>query len=270
MATGETAAEKKRSFVSLPSCSLAAEFIRPAAWNEAGPALRLVFLHEGLGSIAQWRDFPERLCLMTGLPGVVYERRGYGSSGPAAERRTPHYLHEEAIDLLPQLMQKLAIERPVLIGHSDGGSIALIFASAFPGRVSAVITEAAHVFVEDITLEGIRRAVSAYRETGLREQLKRYHGDNTDAVFRAWSETWLSDEFRGWNIEAYLPGIKCPVLVIQGEDDEYGSAAQVEAIAGRVSGRAEPLVIPGCGHVPHLQAKEKVLQAMGRFALSCS
>jgi pimeloyl-ACP methyl ester carboxylesterase len=268
MIRNENGIEKKQSFVNIASSHLAVEFIGPAAGNDSASNTSLVFLHEGLGSIAQWRDFPERLCLKTGLPGMVYERGGYGKSDSPERPRTPYYLHEEALDVLPELLHELGIMRPVLIGHSDGGSIALIFASAFPDRVKAVVTEAAHVFVEDITLEGIRKAAAVYEGTNLREQLQKYHGEKTDAMFRAWSETWLSDEFRSWNLEEYLPGIKCPLLVIQGEDDEYGTPAQVAAIVSKVSGPAEPLIIPGCGHIPHHQAKEKVVEAMANFILS--
>ncbi len=260
--------EKRQSFVDIGTSRLSVEFISPPAVDDSPPDTSLIFLHEGLGSIGQWRDFPERLCMMTGLSGIVYERKGYGKSDPPVKKRTPYYLHEEALDVLPQFLDELGIMRPILIGHSDGGSIALIFSSAFPERVQTVVTEAAHVFIEEITLEGIRRAVSIYEETNLKEQLKKYHGDKTDDLFRAWSETWLSNEFSGWNIEEYLPGINCPLLVIQGKDDEYGTPAQVEAIVSKVSGPAEPLIIPSCGHIPHLQAKEKVIEAIKNFILS--
>lgn len=256
---------KRQSFVAMDSLRLSIEFIRRDAICELNAASTLVFLHEGLGSIAQWRDFPESLCLQTGLPGVVYERRGHGRSDPLRKSRTPSYLHEEALEVLPRLMSELHILRPILIGHSDGGSIALIYASAFPERAKAVITEAAHVFVEEVTIEGIRKAVAVYEKTNLREQLEKYHGEKTDAMFRAWSETWLSEEFRNWNIEEYLTGIKCPVLAIQGADDEYGSPAQVESIVKRVSGKAESLLIAGCGHIPHQQASKTVVEAIINF-----
>lgn len=260
--------EKRQALVNIGSSRLSVEFISLSAVDDSVQGASLVFLHEGLGSIAQWRNFPERLCMMTGLPGVVYERMGYGKSDPLVKKRKPYYLHEEALEVLPQFLDELDIIRPILIGHSDGGSIALIFASAFPEWVKAVVTEAAHVFVEEVTLEGIRRAVAVYEETNLRQQLQKYHGEKTDTLFRAWSETWLSDEFRSWNIEEYLPGIKCPLLVIQGKDDEYGTASQVEAIVSKASGPAEPLIIPGCGHIPHLQAKEKVIEAIKSFIVS--
>ena len=227
----------------------------------------LVFLHEGLGSIAQWRDFPMAVSLAAHLPAVVYERGGYGNADPLDAPRSVRYIHEEALQSLPEVLLRLQIDDAILIGHSDGGSIALIFAALWPQKVRGIITEAAHVFVEDSTLAGIREAVNQYDSTDLPERLSRYHGSNTEAAFRGWSETWLSPAFRDWNIEEYLPGVRCPVLAIQGRDDEYGTPAQVEAIVNGVSGPAEPLIIADCGHVPHHQAREMVLAEMTRFIL---
>lgn len=225
----------------------------------------LVFLHEGLGSVAQWKDFPGLLCDRTGHAGFVFDRRGHGKSDPLGIPRRPEYLHEEAHRWLPDVLENQGIEKPVLIGHSDGGTIALLFAARFPEKVTAVITEAAHVFVEPVTLEGIRKAVDLYNGTDLEKRLAAYHGKNTAGVFHNWADTWLDPRFRTWNVEGDLADIRCPLLVIQGEDDEYGTPAQVEAIAGKTSGPADAWLIPRCGHIPHQQAREAVLLRMAGF-----
>ena len=225
----------------------------------------LVFLHEGLGSIELWKDFPDRLCRLTGCAGLVYDRRGYGGSERLTGPWTDHYLLQEAAVFLPGLLSALAVECAVLIGHSDGGTIALIAAAQQCKPVVGVITEAAHIFVEDLTLAGVRRAVYAFETGALRSKLNRYHRDNTEAVFRRWASKWLSPGFRAWNIRALLPQISCPLLVIQGEADEYGTVAQVEGIIRLASGPVTAHLIPGCGHVPHFQAQDQVLFAMQRF-----
>ena len=229
----------------------------------AGTAL--VFLHEGLGSIGQWRDFPEALCRAVGLPGLVYDRLGYGGSDPLAEKRRIEYLHEEAFNSLPEVLQRCGLRKAFLVGHSDGGSIALLFAAVHPEMTAGIITEAAHVFVEDVTIAGIREAVRAYEKGGLKEKLARYHGGNTEGAFRGWSDTWLSPDFRNWNLEEYLPCISAPILAIQGRDDPYGTPAQVEAIISQSGGPSRGLIIPDCGHIPHIEARQKVLDAMAAF-----
>jgi len=225
----------------------------------------LVFLHEGLGSVGQWRDFPAAICGETGLPGLVYDRWGYGNSEACEEKGNGGYLHQEARESLPQVLKHFGVDRAIFIGHSDGGSIALIFGAMSPERTAGIITEAAHVFVEEVTLAGIRTAVTAYEETDLPARLARYHGDRTDQVFRRWSETWLAPAFREWNIEELLPRISCPVLAIQGEEDPYGTPDQVQSIVRRVSGSVEGFLIPRCGHIPHHQARDEVAAAMKRF-----
>lgn len=241
---------------------LHAQRIEPA--GARGPTL--VFLHEGLGSIGQWKDFPTRLCQACALPGLVYERWGFGRSEPLTEPRRTDYLYYEALDSLPVVLERCGIvEPPILIGHSDGGTIALLFAAAFPERPRAIITEAAHVFVEEVTLGGIRVVKELYETTDLRRKLALYHGPNTDAMFRGWCDTWLRPEFRDWNIIAQLPRITCPALILQGRDDEYGTPAQVETIAAAVSGPVETVLLPDCAHVPHHQARERVLALMQRF-----
>ena len=237
------------------------EWIGPSA--NAAPTL--VFLHEGLGSRAMWRDFPARVASATGCGAFVYSRAGYGDSAPLERARTPSYLHDEA-RLLTTVLRTMAIERFILIGHSDGASIALLYAgSGATSGALGLILEAPHVFVEEITIEGIKRAGELYRSTELAQRLARYHGDQTNAVFWGWYDTWLSPAFRAWSIETCLPGVSCPVLILQGEDDEYGSKKQVEAILSQVSGSAELVMLPSCGHTPHRDQKTRVERAMVDF-----
>jgi len=242
---------------------LGAELIRPRAKRDNRPVL--VFLHEGLGSIGQWRDFPEKICAATGCPALVYDRWGHGGSDPLTESRRPDYLHEEALLSLPEVLRQCAIDKPILIGHSDGGSIAIIYAGTYPQKVAGIITEAAHVFVEDVTVKGIQRALEIYESTDLRTRLARFHGRKTDSMFRGWADIWLSPEFRDWNIESCLAYITCPLLAIQGKDDEYGTPAQVASIIGKVLGPARGWLIDNCGHIPHVQATEDVFAEMVNF-----
>lgn len=224
----------------------------------------LVFLHEGLGCTAMWRDFPAQLCAATGCEGLVYDRRGYGQSSPLGAARGIHYLHEYALNELPQVLAALLPARDYwLLGHSDGGSIALIHAAARPARLRGVITEAAHVFVEEVTLEGIRAAREAW-DAGKLKGLQRYHGEKTASIFAAWADTWLEPSFAWWNIEYLLPAIACPVLALQGSEDQYGSAAQLAAIAGKTQ-RGQQRMLPACGHTPHAEAADATLDAMQRF-----
>jgi pimeloyl-ACP methyl ester carboxylesterase len=231
--------------------------------GDAGKPL-LVFLHEGLGSIALWKAFPERLCAATGCAGLVYDRLGYGLSSPATAPRSIHYLHLSALLELPAVMQLLAPGREhIVVGHSDGGSIALIYAASRPAALRGVITAAAHVFVEDMTLDGIRAALEAHGAGKLRA-LARYHGDKAGLVFSSWADTWLAPWFRQWNIEYLLPAIDCPLLAMQGAADQYGSQAQLDAIEKGTPG-ARQLVLPDCGHSPHIEQPEAAVQAMAAF-----
>ena len=224
----------------------------------------LVFLHEGLGSIGQWRDFPRALAEATGLAAVVFDRHGFGGSDRLnSENR--HYLQREELSGLAGVLEACAVRVPLLVGHSDGGTIALLYAARYPGQPLAVITLAAHVFVEEATLAGIRKAVLAFETGALRQKLSRYHGENTDSMFNGFKDDWLLPRHRDWNIESSLSSLRCPLLVMQGEDDEYGTMAQVKAIAGGVSGRVSSVLIPACGHNPHLQARERVLIEMKHF-----
>ena len=238
-----------------------------AAADRAAAAHRptLVFLHDSLGCITVWRDFPDRLAAALGCDALVYDRRGYGASSPfGPEPRTPGYLEDEA-DGLARVLEACGVEHAVLFGHSDGGSIALVAAARWPDTVRAVVTEGAHVFVEELTLSGIRDAREALRTTDLRERLRRHHGERTDAVTSAWIDVWLSPAFRDWNIERYLPSVRCPVLVLQGADDEYGTSDQVRAIAAGVSGSVRARLIPGVGHTPHRAAPDEVLRLTTAF-----
>ena len=224
----------------------------------------LVFLHEGLGSLALWRDFPDRVREATGGRSMlVYSRHGYGQSAPVTEPRTSRYMHDEALVVLPALLAELGLERPVLIGHSDGGSIALIHAGA-GHPVAGLALLAPHVFVEDRTIAGIEAARSAYAETNLAERMSRYHRD-ADATFRGWNDVWLSAEFRHWNIEDYLAGVDAPVLLVQGDADDYGSLAQLDAIERSVSGPVDRVVYAGGGHAPHLDHADETVAAVARF-----
>jgi len=227
----------------------------------------LVFLHEGLGSIEMWHDFPAILAETTACDCLIYDRWGHGRSDALDVQRTLRYVHHEALDSLPEVLNHSNVDDAILIGHSDGGSIALIFAAEYPEILRGIITEAAHVFVEEITLEGIREALDIYNNTDLKQRLARYHGTNTEKIFRAWHETWLQPEFKSWDIQDCLPKVKCPVLVIQGEDDQYGTAAQVEAIAHQVTGPSKVLLLPNCAHIPHRESKDRVAQEMTEFIL---
>ena len=229
----------------------------------------LLLLHEGLGCVDMWQDVPARVARETGCRTVVYSRPGYGRSASVEGRRTPRYMHDEALKSLPEVRRVLGLDRVVLIGHSDGASIALIHAGARRWPVAGLVAMAPHEFVEEITLEGIRGAGAAWRTTDLPRRLGRYHRD-PERVFLAWHDTWLSSAFRDWNIESCLAGIGCPILAIQGEDDTYATMAQIDAIAARAtaSPRVEQLRLPRCGHSPHRDEPRAVLGAIGRFVSS--
>jgi pimeloyl-ACP methyl ester carboxylesterase len=231
--------------------------------------LTLVFLHEGLGSAEQWRDFPARIGSATERTTVAYSRVGYGGSAPVNLPRPLTYMQDEAKDFLPRLLDALSIDAAILVGHSDGGSIALVHAAldarSKERRIRGVIAEAPHVFVEDVSVASIAKAREAYETGELRDKLAKYHGTNVDGAFRGWNDAWLDPGFRSWNIEEYLPAIEAPVLVIQGEDDPYGTSAQVDAIARQAGGPVETLMLAKCGHAPHRDQPEATLAAMVAF-----
>jgi len=242
-------------------CSRRIEYERIEVGSAGRPTL--VFLHEGLGSIAMWRDFPSRVTHATGCNALVYSRYGYGNSAPLQEPREVRYMHDEALVALPELLDALGIEAPILLGHSDGGSIALIHAGAGRRPVAGVITLAAHVMVEDISVASIAAARTAYESGELRARLARFHAD-VDSAFWGWNRIWLHPDFRAWNIEACLPGISAPVLSIQGEDDEYGTEAQLERIRRGVAD-VEVLQLTDCRHSPHRDQPQAVIEAITRF-----
>lgn len=221
----------------------------------------IVFLHEGLGSVAMWKDFPRKLAERSKCGALIYSRYGYGKSDALAAPRGPFYMHREALEILPDLLKQLGIERPILFGHSDGGSIALIHAGSYPIRGAIVL--APHLFVEELAIAGIQGIQRNFDSGGLRQKLARYH-DHPESAFRGWSEIWLHRNFRQWNIEEFLPEIACPVLAIQGIDDEYGTMEHLDRIA-RQSPQAELLKIPACRHSPHIDQPEAVLDASARF-----
>jgi pimeloyl-ACP methyl ester carboxylesterase len=223
----------------------------------------LVFLHEGLGSVSLWRDFPGRVVAATGHGALVYSRAGYGQSTPSTGKRRVDYMHEEALRALPELLDALGIERPILVGHSDGASMALIHAGGSARPVTGLVLMAPHVLVEDLSIRGIEAAKVAYETTDLRERLARRHAD-PDSAFRGWNDIWLDPAFRAWNIEEYLPRIQVPILAIQGEDDEYGTMDQLDRIARAVPG-VEQVRLAGCRHSPHRDRPEAVIAAITAF-----
>lgn len=228
--------------------------------SPTGPTL--VFLHEGLGSAGLWRDFPQRASEATGLGAFVYSRAGYGASDPTALPRPVRYMHDEA-EILPEILAAAGIDDPVLVGHSDGASIAVIYAGS-GGKGRGLILEAPHVFTEEMGLESIAKARDAYERGELRGRLAKHH-QNVDAAFWGWNRPWLDPEFRKWNLEEFLPRIEAPILVVQGEDDEYGTRKQVEAIQ-RGARAVQVLMLPECGHSPHRDQPEATLRAIADFA----
>jgi pimeloyl-ACP methyl ester carboxylesterase len=228
-----------------------------------GGAAPIVMLHEGLGSVAMWKDFPHRVAHAANRDVVVYSRVGYGRSSAAALPYGVRYMHDEALVALPALLDALHVERPILLGHSDGASIALIHAGASGRPVRGLVLMAPHVMVEDVSIASIEAANVAWRTTDLRPRLARHHAD-VDAAFRGWNDIWLHPDFRAWNIEAETRQVRCPILAIQGEDDEYGTMAQIERIAA-LAPDVELVRLADCRHSPHRDQPEAVLEALVRF-----
>ncbi len=222
----------------------------------------LLFLHEALGSIGQWKSFPEQLCSQLGLPGILYERQGHGLSGSFSGPRDEHYLHNYALQELPEFLEAIGEKRPMwLIGHSDGGTIALLFASAYPNRVKGIVTMAAHVINEPKTIEGIAPAIQAY-ELGKLKGLQKYHGDKTDALFFAWANIWRSQVFKNWDITNEISNCTSPGLFIQGKDDQYGTAQQLDLIGQNYSGKFASKLLEDCGHHPHLEQTTDLIETI--------
>ena len=245
------------------------EFLLTEASEETKDFPTLVFLHEGLGSIELWRKVPNLISQGLGDPQMlVYSRPGYGNSTPIREDRPLTYMHIEAEEILPKILSSLGISSPILIGHSDGASIALIHAGAgFP--VHSLVLIAPHVMVEGQSVAGIEAARNAYLSTDLKERLSRYHKD-PDSTFWGWNKVWLSEGFLQWNIEEYLPHIKVPTLVIQGDLDEYGTGAQIASIESQVSGPVQSHIVAGAHHSPHLEATDEVVGRIVDFISTVS
>jgi pimeloyl-ACP methyl ester carboxylesterase len=250
------------AFVELAGGPIEYQLIHPGAQHRRC----IVMLHEGLGSLAMWRDFPSQLAHATQCDVLAYSRYGYGQSAPLAAPYDVRYMHHEALQVLPELLDALQIDQPVLLGHSDGASIALIHAGAAAAKVAGLIVMAPHVLVEDISILSIAAAKEAYRNTALKQKLARYHAD-VDAVFWNWNDIWLHPAFRDWNIEDVLPQIDCPILAIQGEDDEYGTMDQIERIARQAiqSGDVCLLRLEDCRHSPHKDQLQAVIEAITHF-----
>ena len=233
----------------------------------SGPVL--VLLHEGLGCVAMWRDFPALLHRRTGLPVFAWSRTGYGGSDPAVLPRRVDYMHVEGRDVVGAVLDAAGIEEAVLVGHSDGASIAIVHAGTHAqpssSRIRALVLLAPHVFCEDVSIASIRAAGDVYRDGGLRERLVRYHSNQVDAAFFGWHDAWLLPGFRQWSIEGFLPDITVPVLLIQGAQDAYGSAAQLDAIERCVAGPVTRRWLEGCGHAPHRERPRETLDAIDAF-----
>lgn len=228
----------------------------------------MVFLHEGLGSVSLWRDYPDQLCKQLNMRGLVYSRPGYGKS----TARKPHeewgvdFMHQQAREVLPALLKQLQIQQPWLFGHSDGGSIALLYAAHFPQLLAGAIVLAPHIMVEDISISSIQAARIAYEEQGLRERLARHHHD-PDSAFYGWNGVWLDPAFRAWNITAELSSIQCPLLALQGLEDEYGSMQQIHGIRDQVP-HTTLLELAACGHSPHKDQPLALSKAVIAFVVS--
>ena len=256
-----------RRFVEVSGGSIEVE-LGPDAENgvadDAPHVPTLVFLHEGLGSIDLWRTFPHDVAATAGgLPSIVFSRHGHGHSAPVELPRPVDYMQREAAIVLPELFRVLQVERPLLIGHSDGASIALLYAGA-GHDVAGLVCIAPHVFVEDESIAGIEAAREQFETTDMTSRMARYH-DDPRATFRGWNDVWLSPAFRSWNIESSLSAITAPVLVVQGTADQFGTMAQVESIAAGVSGRCLTSIVDGAGHAPHLEARESVVREVADF-----
>ncbi|MDQ3060247.1 MAG: alpha/beta hydrolase [Pseudomonadota bacterium] len=229
----------------------------------------IVFLHEGLGSLSMWRDFPQRLCEATGCRGLVYSRPGYGSSTPraAAEAWGLDFMHRQAQEVLPAFLQAVGIDaekdKPWLLGHSDGGSIALLYAASFPQQLAGAVVLAPHILVEDLSVSSIAKARTAYLETNLRQRLARHH-DDPDSAFWGWNDIWLHPDFKHWSIEEDITAITCPLLAVQGVDDEYGTLAQIRGIARRLA-QTRLLELADCGHSPHRDQPDTLITAITAF-----
>lgn len=256
--------EKRANEMRSERCYVQEHWLEVVRVPERNPdAPELVFLHEGLGSVSHWKDFPARVAEATGCPVTVYSRYGSGQSDVLTESRTVRYMHDEALNALPELLARLETRNPILVGHSDGGSIALIYAGVHD-HVRGMVLLAPHVFVEDLSVASIAEAKVKFETTNLPEKLARHHRDAAK-TFWGWNDIWLDPEFRKWNIEKYLPRIRCPILAIQGVEDQYGTMAQVEAIQRQSGGPVEILKLADCRHSPQRDQPEAVIAAIKQF-----
>ncbi|MFN8574443.1 MAG: alpha/beta hydrolase [Gemmatimonadaceae bacterium] len=263
--TNAQAAERSAGDLALPRLRAAGallEYREIAGRRSQAPPL--VFLHSALGSARLWEDLPDKLASATGSRALMYSRQGHGASDPLPSEHDPEYLTHEALDVLPAVLRARSIERPVLVGHSDGATIALINAALSVLRVRGLVLIAPHVIVEDISVAGIEKSARAFEDDDLRTKLAVHHHD-VDGMFDRWADVWRRAEFRQWSIVHLLGEIVCPVLVIQGEDDRYGTLAQVELIEDHVAGPVRSMILPDCGHAPQVEYPERVLEEVARF-----
>ena len=240
-----------------------------AAWHGPAPhkAPTLILLHEGLGCVAMWRDFPAKLAERTGYGVLAYSRPGYGKSDPVALPRPLTYMHDEATEVLPAILDQAKIEKAILVGHSDGASIATIYCGGRQDfRVRGLVLMAPHFFCEDLSVESIAAAKQAYETTDLRQRLARYHGNNVDVAFWGWNQAWLHPDFRNWNITEFLPTLRVAMLIIQGRDDQYGTAAQIEAAQAKAHCPVDMLYLENCRHSPQIDQPGATLGAIADFA----
>lgn len=266
---GAAVGEEARFFLQVDGRRLECRWIGPGP--EATPTL--VFLHHGLGSLSAWRSFPEALAAATGWGALIYSRVGYGASERRPGPWPVRFMHHEAQGVLPRLLAAVGVREAVLVGHSDGASIALLYAgdaASAQGRLRGLVLEAPHLFVEETCVRTIADLRRTEPGSELRRKLARHHGSNAEPTFDAWTEIWLRPEFRRWNIEQVLPGITCPILVFQGDADEFGTVRQAEAIEAGAGGPVETVILPGCGHQPHRQCRHEVLQRIARFVAGLS
>ncbi len=233
--------------------------------GEAQKAPTLVMLHEGLGSIGLWRDLPARLVDRTGCSVLAYSRHGNGFSSVLERPRNASYMHDEALTVLPALLEHAGVERPLILGHSDGASIALIFAGAYPQHAAGLVLLAPHVFVEECSLRSIAQIAQNYRAGPLRERMARHHRD-VDRTFFGWNDIWLDHSFRDWNIEEYLPSIAAPVIMVQGRNDEYGTMAQLDTIERGLRVRVDRIELDDCGHSPQRDRPGAIESIVAAFA----
>ncbi|MBR0899505.1 alpha/beta hydrolase [Bradyrhizobium tropiciagri] len=249
-------------FLSIDGAELEYRMIGPSP--ETAPTI--VMLHEGLGCVGLWGDFPEKLQAATGAGVFAYSRAGYGASSPAVLPRQPDYMHREALDVLPKVLERIGLRRGLLLGHSDGGSIAAIYAGSHQDhRLHGIALVAPHFIVEDVSVASIAETKTAYEATNLREKLARWHKD-VDSTFYGWNKAWLDPAFRNWDISDYLAYIRVPVLIVQGAEDQYGTMRQVEIAQDECYCPVDVTIVPGAGHSPHREAPEVTLEAVTEFA----